>query len=172
MGRFSARQSTIIKDLTRVMTNINATSMKIEQDLLGGTAGAKITFDRGGKRYVSACDTYDNEKDNLRAAQLAIEYTYRIADVYDVDFGESGQVDLIDRLFLPFEATPDPNIMMLPSGSWHDVLGVDKDASEAAIRNAYRALARDHHPDAGGDAETFKRIRAAYEEGIEHVKSN
>lgn len=170
MGRFSARNDTIIKDLQRVMKKIGATSLKIERDLIGDDPTASIIFDRNGRRYISTCNTYDNQKDNLRAAQLAIEYTHRIADVYDVDFGESEHEDLIDRLFLPFAATPDPNIMMLPSGSWHEVLGVDKDANAEAIRNAYRALARDHHPDAGGDSETFKKIRSAYEEGMAQVK--
>ncbi len=47
----------------------------------------------------------------------------------------------------------------------YDVLGLPRDADEAAIRHAYRALARKHHPDLNpGDpaAEaTFKRVAAA-----------
>lgn len=49
----------------------------------------------------------------------------------------------------------------------YEVLGVEKTASEAAIRAAYRKLAKKHHPDVNpGDksAETnFKEISAAYE---------
>ncbi len=33
----------------------------------------------------------------------------------------------------------------------------------AAAKRAYRALARTHHPDRGGDAATFHRLRLAYE---------
>jgi hypothetical protein len=33
----------------------------------------------------------------------------------------------------------------------------------AAAKRAYRQLARTHHPDRGGDAETFHRLRLAYE---------
>lgn len=43
------------------------------------------------------------------------------------------------------------------------VLGVDKNASQEEIRKAYRKLAMTHHPDKGGDAETFKNIQKAYE---------
>lgn len=46
----------------------------------------------------------------------------------------------------------------------HRVLGVPRDASEAEVRRAYRALAKRHHPDAGqGSTARFLEIQAAYE---------
>jgi curved DNA-binding protein CbpA len=44
-----------------------------------------------------------------------------------------------------------------------DVLGVDADADEAAIKRAYRERVKDAHPDQGGSPEAFQRVRAAYE---------
>lgn len=41
-------------------------------------------------------------------------------------------------------------------------LGLDPGASPAAIKRAYRRLAKAHHPDLGGDAEAFRRLDAAY----------
>ncbi|HSW40893.1 MAG TPA: DnaJ domain-containing protein [Patescibacteria group bacterium] len=46
----------------------------------------------------------------------------------------------------------------------HRVLGVPRDASEAEVRRAYRALAKRHHPDGGrGSIARFLEIQAAYE---------
>ena len=49
----------------------------------------------------------------------------------------------------------------------YDVLGVPRDASADAIKQAYRRLARQHHPDANrgnpASEERFKEINAAYE---------
>lgn len=47
--------------------------------------------------------------------------------------------------------------------SLYEILGVSQDASSDEINKAFRKLAVKHHPDAGGDAETFKKISQAYE---------
>ena len=43
-------------------------------------------------------------------------------------------------------------------------LGLDESADRNAIRTRYRQLANEHHPDKGGDPDTFRRIREAYEQ--------
>ena len=45
----------------------------------------------------------------------------------------------------------------------YEVLGVSQDASADEINKAFRKLAVKYHPDAGGDAEQFKKISQAYE---------
>jgi hypothetical protein len=42
------------------------------------------------------------------------------------------------------------------------LLGLEPGASLAAIKRAYRRLAKAHHPDLGGDVEAFHRLDAAY----------
>lgn len=46
---------------------------------------------------------------------------------------------------------------------YYNVLGVSKDATEEEIKKAFRKLAREAHPDKGGDTETFQKIQEAYE---------
>jgi curved DNA-binding protein CbpA len=43
------------------------------------------------------------------------------------------------------------------------VLGVDPDADQSTVDDAYRERVKEVHPDAGGDAERFKRVKQAYE---------
>lgn len=43
------------------------------------------------------------------------------------------------------------------------LLGVRRDADDAAIKAAYRRAALEHHPDRGGDGERFRLITQAYE---------
>lgn len=45
---------------------------------------------------------------------------------------------------------------------YYGILGVTKGASEAAIKQAYRKLASQHHPDKGGDTARFQEIEEAY----------
>jgi DnaJ family protein A protein 2 len=47
--------------------------------------------------------------------------------------------------------------------SYYKELGVEKGASGAEIKKAYRKLAVKHHPDKGGDPEKFKNITEAFE---------
>ena len=46
---------------------------------------------------------------------------------------------------------------------YYQLLGVDKKASAAQIKNAFRNKAKSMHPDAGGDPEQFKKINEAYD---------
>ena len=48
--RFNAQQSTIMNDLRRIMTKVNATSLKIQTDEMNGEV--TVIFDRKGKRYT------------------------------------------------------------------------------------------------------------------------
>ncbi len=45
---------------------------------------------------------------------------------------------------------------------YYKVLGISRDASKEEIKKAYKKLAHKHHPDKGGDEETFKKISEAY----------
>ena len=45
----------------------------------------------------------------------------------------------------------------------YNTLGVDRNASQEEIKQAYRRLANIHHPDRGGDTAKFQEIQSAYD---------
>jgi DnaJ family protein A protein 2 len=49
------------------------------------------------------------------------------------------------------------------AGDLYGLLGLQRGADEAAIKNAFKAAALKSHPDKGGDPEMFKQVRQAYE---------
>lgn len=168
--RFSATQQTTIRDLQRIMTKVAATSLRIEQDVMGGAV--KVIFDRAGKRYIRECGRWQDSIDNLRAIGLQIEYLYRALEVYGVEMSEVTFDQEFDNVFAGFLATPDDNALLLGDGRapWWEILGIKEVCSRADIRNAFRALSRIHHPDAGGNEEDFKRLRQVYDEAMKVVK--
>lgn len=52
---------------------------------------------------------------------------------------------------------------MASTPDYYKTLGVPRDATADQIKKAFRKLARQHHPDAGGDEAKFKEINEAYE---------
>ena len=48
-------------------------------------------------------------------------------------------------------------------GDPYAVIGVEPDAGESVVRERYRALLKEYHPDQGGSREAFTRVRGAYE---------
>jgi len=45
---------------------------------------------------------------------------------------------------------------------YYDLLGVEKSASQAELKRAYKKQSMKHHPDRGGDEEKFKEVNEAY----------
>lgn len=166
---FKATQETTIRELQWVITQIKASSLKIEQDILSGAV--KIIFDRAGKRYIRECSRWHHSLDNIRAIGLQIEYLYRALEVLGVNSSESSFDQEFDSIFGGFLAAPDDTALLLGDGraAWFTVLGVHPEANKAEIRSAYRALARVHMPDAGGDEEAAKILNVAYKAGIDQA---
>lgn len=116
--------------------------------------GAAVYFDLDGRPHVLACDRWDTVQDNIAAIAAHIEALrgqerWGVADLRQAFAGHAQ---------LPAPGTPP---------SWWVVLGVTRDAPLEAIARAYRAKAREAHPDTGGDRAEWDRISAAYEQGRE-----
>ena len=175
-SRFTASSKRTMGDFQRIMTDIKATSLKIVPQTEITPKGIKesvtVVFDRNGVRYVMASDKWESNNDNLRAIYHTIRTVFKLIDDWGVKSSQNASVDeMFARLFLGWSATPDT--LQLGSGStmWYDVLKIDQGASLEAVRNAYRALSKIHHPDNGGNADTFKKLNDAYNAGLAYVKS-
>jgi len=105
-----------------------------------------------GEPMVLACDVWLTPRENVRAIGLTVA-AFRMID-------RAGVSDLLRRVFTGFKRLP------APDDSWWRVLGVDRDASKEAIAARHRELAREHHPDRGGDAATMARVNAARDEAL------
>ena len=46
--------------------------------------------------------------------------------------------------------------------NFYDILGVDRQASDAELKKAYKKASMQHHPDRGGNEDTFKKVNEAY----------
>lgn len=115
--------------------------------------GVAVFFDRKKEPMALACDVYSSVEDNLWALVRTLEALRQIE--------RDGSPALINRAFKGFAALPDPD-----ARKWWEVLGVDKTADDAAIKQAYFNLAKIHHPDRGGDAVMFDQVQKAYDLAI------
>ena len=166
--RFHAQESTVKRELRNTINKINATSLKISQDEFEGEV--EVIFDRNGKRYTKKCSKWENSLDNLRAIQLSIEYLYRAVEIYGIESEEEFN-NLFDSTFIGIEATPDDSVLLIGNNTnWWEILGVKRDSNKEEIINGYKSMARIHHPDTGGSAEQFRKVRKAYEEAIKKLK--
>lgn len=50
-------------------------------------------------------------------------------------------------------------------------LGLNADATASEIKRAYKKLAKEHHPDNGGNPDKFKQVRRCYEQAMNAKKS-
>lgn len=112
--------------------------------------GVCVYFELKGESKSFPCDRWTRVYDNIRAVGLSV------AALRGLDRWGSGQ--MVDAAFAGFAALPET----AGGRAWWDVLDVPPDASRGQIDAAYKDLARRTHPDAGGDADTFRALAAAH----------
>lgn len=126
-----------------------------------GDPGIAVYFKRKGKELCFCCDCYLTVDDNMHAICLTVQALRGIA--------RWGTGDMMEAAFTGFAALPAPG-MSSGESPWK-VLGLPINATEDQLRDAYRALAMKHHPDKGGDAAQFARIKEAYDLLAQNLRS-
>lgn len=112
--------------------------------------GIAIYFEWKGRKQAFSCDRWDRVRDNVQAIRLTI------AALRGLDRWGTG--DMVEAAFVGFQALPPPG------DKWWLILGVAENAPLLVAEAAYRALAREGHPDAGGSDTEMARLNRAIEQ--------
>lgn len=115
---------------------------------------------KGGEVRCMAVDRYTEVADNLAALAATLEAMRAIE--------RHGGAEILNRAFRGFK--------QLPAGpaSWVELLGFTERVGQPAptaeeINDAFRAKAKIHHPDVGGDPEKFKELSAARDRALAEI---
>lgn len=114
--------------------------------------GVAVYFKWKDRDVVFACDKWLDVEDNLWAIVKHIEA---------LRGQERWGVGSLDQAFAGYMQLPDPD-----QRQWWEVLGVAATADNEQIRQAYLRLAKQYHPDAGGDPVMFDQVQKAYDLAI------
>ena len=119
--------------------------------------GVAVWFHWDGEQVCIPVDRYDKVECNLQAIYHCIK-----ADRTKL---RHGGYNLVKAAYRGYAALPHS-----PQGSWSAVLGVPDTATLDQIKLAYQRLRKQHHPDNGGDTETFNAIQDAWKQAQQELK--
>lgn len=102
-----------------------------------------------GREQCMAIDRYDRVADNLAAIAATIEALRAIE--------RHGGAEILDRAFRGFAALPEATAM---HPAWRVVFGFALNAAVTLeeMESKFRELARQHHPDAGGEEDQMRAL--------------
>jgi hypothetical protein len=116
-----------------------------------------VYFSYRDKQMCFACDRWNKVEDNIQAIRKTIEALRGIA--------RWGTGDMLQAAFTGFAALPPPIVAGMKR-PWREVLGLPANCTREQVREAYRRLASEHHPDKGGDPLRMSEINAAHDEAL------
>jgi len=117
--------------------------------------GFVLRWSDGGEQFAVACDQYAELRDNVRSVYFWVHET-RMRSQRPVRTGESE----FAAARLPSGDEEDAVVATAPP---HEVLEVAPDASDPVVQAAFRQKMKSAHPDQGGDAAQFERVKNAKE---------
>lgn len=98
---------------------------------------------------VMAIDRFDTVAGNLAAIAGSLDSLRRIE--------RYGGAAILDRAFSGFQALPSPN-------DWRHIFGFEETPTFAQVRERYTKLAKQRHPDSGGNHAAMAELNRAMEE--------
>lgn len=164
VSSFTSARDGLLDELRRLGARdvVLSTNVEVRQDGLPYAGrrnpddpGVAVYFRRKGRDVAFACDRWHSVEHNMRAIADAVACIRTIE--------RRGTGEMVDAAFTGFQ--------QLPAGpaqrAWSEVLGVKAHDAPVAVIDAYRELAKRHHPDRNpGDDAALKQylaVQAAYE---------
>jgi hypothetical protein len=133
--------------------------LMIGSDVRPDDPGVAVYFKLKDRDMCLACDQYDLLSHNLRAIAKTLDALRGIE--------RWGASDMLERAFTGFMALPE-----VTSTPWREVLdfAIDESVTEESIAAKFRALAKQHHPDAGGSVETMQTVIKAKDQAVAFIR--
>lgn len=113
--------------------------------------GVAVYFKKDGEDTVLACDAWDSCEHNVRALTKTIEDLRGLA--------RNRTSEILKRAFVGLKQLPEQAESLT---RWWETLKIDRRAPIEAITEQYRSLARQHHPDQGGDSHQWALLSESY----------
>lgn len=165
-SRFRTNYDTAMKNVVTSLRGFAADSrkqvtgavMSSNMDLLNNKPedpGVAVWFTWDGMSVCIPVDRYRTPAENLQAI-------HHIIEARRVEL-RHGTLNLVRASFQGFKALPPPPGSK-PKRPWWEVLGVSPQAHPSIVDDAYKRLAKQRHPDAGGSAEAMAELNRAREE--------
>jgi len=117
--------------------------------------GFVLRWSDDGEQFAVACDHYASLRDNARSVYLWVNET-RMRSQRPVATGDAE----FAAARLPSGDEEDAVAATAPP---HEILEVARDASDPVVKAAFRQKMKSAHPDQGGDAAEFERVKQAKE---------
>lgn len=170
---FAAARNALLEEVWKLTSTPPVLSSHFKLDRLGvAVEGGKrpqdqavaVYFSRGGKPKAIACDRYSRFEENCRSIALALEAMRALE--------RHGGGLMLDRAFEGFTALPAPDQNGAPASEptcW-EILGIRPRSTLQEIDAAYRAKAKECHPDvAGGSTEAMARLNGARHRAVDSL---
>lgn len=113
--------------------------------------GVAVYFDMKGNSRCFALDLYRDVADNIHAIELTI------AALRGIERWGGGE--MMDAAFKGFLALPSPDMVMVAAPQWF----TGQETPEE-LKTKFRGLAKEMHPDVGGDPSLFSEMKRQYEQ--------
>lgn len=133
--------------------------MYADQSAANNDPGVAVYYQWRGESYSLACDLWKTVDDNLQALNKTVNAIRGIE--------RWGTGEMMKAAFAGFKELPPAKVT--PKRSCWEVLGIKPTGFKEYIVARYRDLAKQHHPDAGGNKDTFQEINEAYQEALAYA---